>query len=102
MRTVIFKPLLLILFFFATSIISLNAIDANGGGQIKIDVHTGFTIEDIIQDLHNNANITNVSVTNTTGTVYILKFNPKQVNVSALIQFLDGHSGVDIILLELK
>jgi hypothetical protein len=99
MRTVIFKPVILVLFFLATTIVSLNAISyADGGnkGAIKIELYPGFTIEDIIQDLHNNANITNVSVIHNGGNIYTLKYNPKMIDSSILKQFLDAHPGVDI------
>ena len=105
MKTVIFKPVILILFFLATSIVSLNAISyADGGnkGTIKIELRPGFTIEDIIQDLHNNANITNVSTIHCGGSIYTLKYNSKMVDSSTLKQFLDAHPGVDIFYGESK
>jgi hypothetical protein len=104
MRTVIFKPVILVLFFLATSIASLNATSYADGikGAIKIELHPGFTIEDIIQDLYNNANITNVNVIHNGGNTYTLKFNPKMTDVSSLKQFLDGHPGCNIFYGEAK
>lgn len=100
MKTIIFKPIILVLFFIGANIASLNAIDYFDGGNkgaIKIELHQGFTIEDIIQDLHNNANITNVSIISAGGSIYTLKYNPKLVDESTLVQFLDAHPGVHIL-----
>jgi|GEM_PF-2246108 hypothetical protein len=103
MRTVIFKPVMLVLFFLATSVASLNAInyiDSNKG-TIEIELRPGFTIEDIIQDLHGNANI-NVSSVHTGGNIYTLMYNVKVVDIITLKQFLDAHPGVDILLSDCK
>lgn len=100
MRTIIFKPLILVFLVLGTSIASLNATTHSDGGNkdaIKIELHSGFTIEDIIQDLQDNANITNITTVYLGVNIYTLKYNPKIVNKSTLIQFLDAHPGVHIL-----
>lgn len=96
MRTVILKPFLLVTLLFATAFATLNANDIINGGEIKVEVHQGFTIEDIIQDLHDNANII-VTVGTIKGAVVSLKYDAKIIDTDVLLQSLDAHQGVSII-----
>lgn len=97
MRTIIFKPFLIVALLCSVALATMNAGEYINGGEIRIELHPGFTIEDIIQDLHDNANITNVTVTTGNGTVFSIKFNPKQIDSTFIKQFLDAHPGVDVI-----
>ncbi len=96
MKTVILKPLLLVMFVCSVAVATVNAGDYLVNQDIKIELQQGFTIEDIIQDLHDNANIT-VIVTTTNNVVYSLKYNPKIVDNTILLQFLENHPGVSMI-----
>lgn len=83
MKTIIFKPAVLLMMILATAFLSFNAEQSVGHGTLKIELAPGFTIEDIIQDLHDNAFVV------TTGpaqgnSIYVLHFNMVMRHLSAV------------------
>ena len=93
MKTIIFKPAVLLMMILATAFLSFNAEQSVGHGTLKIELAPGFTIEDIIQDLHDNAFVV------TTGpaqgnSIYVLHFNVKIGNNEHLEQYLEAHPSV--------
>jgi len=79
--------------FLGLSMINLNAEDVLVADEITIELAAGFTIEDIIQDLHDNANIIDIT-TYGSNSIYTIKYNPKVVDKTALVTYLDGHKGI--------
>lgn len=77
--------------------VSINAGQAVGDGAIKIEVVSGFTIEDIIQDLHNNANITVNSTPLEEVSQYLVQFSSKTVENSTVEFFLESHPGAIVL-----
>lgn len=66
---------------------------------VNIELTAGFTIEDIIQDLHDNANIGEVTVYEA-GANFTIVYNPEIVDKEKLIIFLEGHEGVRRLFLD--
>ena len=78
---------------------TLNAEDVLIANEIEIELAAGFTIEDIIQDLHDNANVTNIT-TYGTNSIYTIKYNPKSVDKAFLVAYLDAHKGIKKIIVD--
>ena len=77
--------------------VSINAGQTVGNGMIKIEVAPGFTIEDIIQDLHDNACI-DATPTAIYGTsIYVLQYNSKIVDNISIEQYLEAHPGAIVL-----
>lgn len=94
MKAYFSKSILLVFMFLGMSLAVLEANDitvVNNG--IKIELKAGFTIEDIIQDLHDNANITDITTYGSTST-YVIKFDPKYVDGELLVDYLKSHKGI--------
>ena len=96
MKTVILKPILVFMMILSVAFVSINASQIVGDGTVKIEVAPGFTIEDIIQDLHDNALVIN-STAHTGSSIYILHFDAKMVNADNLHVFLESHPGATIV-----
>ncbi|MFK7946785.1 MAG: hypothetical protein AB8G11_04285 [Saprospiraceae bacterium] len=95
MKTIIFKPILLLVMIIGVAFVSINAGQTIDDGTIKIEVAVGFTIEDIIQDLHDNT-VTVVS-TNVTSSIYILQYSSKMVDDDFVKKYLQKHPGANVI-----
>lgn len=96
MRTVIFKPILVLMMILSVAFVSINASQIVGDGTVKIELAPGFTIEDIIQDLHDNAMVIS-STAHTGSSIYVLHFDAKIVNSDNLCAFLESHPGATIV-----
>lgn len=97
MRTIIFKPVLLLVMILGVAFVSINAGQAVGDGTIKIELAPGFTIEDIIQDLHDNA-IVVVNYSPVSGTsMYVLRCSSKTADNTFIKYYLNNHPGVIVI-----
>jgi hypothetical protein len=88
------KSILLVFMFLGMSLTVLEANDIIINGGIKIELKAGFTIEDIIQDLHDNANITDITTYGSVST-YVIEFDPKFVDEEILIGYLLSHKGIN-------
>lgn len=96
MKAVILKPIFVLMMILSVAFISINASQIVGDGTVKIEVAPGFTIEDIIQDLHDNAMIVS-SGAQTGSSIYVLHFDAKIVNADNLYVFLESHPGAMIV-----
>lgn len=96
MRTILFKPVLLLVMILGVAFVSINAGQTVEDGIVKIEVAQGFTIEDIIQDLHDNSIMVTTSP-NYGGKVHVLHYNPKIVDCTYIEQYLENHPGATVI-----
>lgn len=93
MRTIIFKPILLLIMIIGVAFVSINAGQAVGDGTIKIEVAIGFTIEDIIQDLQDKNVSANAIVVDESTSLYIVQFSAKYLDNTLITQYLEEHPG---------
>jgi hypothetical protein len=96
MKTIIFKPVLLLVMILGVAFVSINAGQTVEDGIVKIEVAPGFTIEDIIQDLHDNSIVVYVSPNQGTSS-YTLRYSSKIVDNTHIEQYLELHPGAILI-----
>lgn len=98
MRTFFSKSILLVFMFLGLSVMNLEAEETKVvTDEINIELVAGFTIEDIIQDLHDKTGIVDIT-TYGTNPNFTIEFNSGKVDKAVLVAYLEVHKGVKKII----
>jgi hypothetical protein len=100
MKTFFSKSILLVFMFLGLSVMNLEAEEIKVvTDEINIELVAGFTIEDIIQDLHDKTGVVDITAYGTNSN-FTIEFNSGKVDKAILVAYLEVHKGVKKIIFD--